>query len=178
MAGPRGERAAGTAGQGHLRASRADREPVIATLKAAFVQGRLDKDEFDLRVSQTFASRTYAELAVVTADLPAGLTAAKPPAAAQAPCGRPAAPLGRVIRATATLYAAAWAYVLLVTTHQGENPWARPLIIDVTAVCLGVVIICVTAALASRPPRRSGAPPPQRPDAGGPASTHTAGRAA
>jgi hypothetical protein len=69
----------GAAGRGHLRASHADREQVIGTLKAAFVQGRLDRDEFDLRVSQAFASRTYAELAAVTADLPAGLAAAQLP---------------------------------------------------------------------------------------------------
>jgi hypothetical protein len=62
-----------------LRASHADREQVIGTLKAAFVWGMLAKDEFDLRVGQTFASRTCAELAALTADLPAGLTAAPPP---------------------------------------------------------------------------------------------------
>ena len=66
------------AGRGHLRASHADREHVIGTLKAAFVQGMLAKDEFDLRVGQTFAARTCAELAAVTADLPAGLAAAQP----------------------------------------------------------------------------------------------------
>ena len=43
----------GTAGAlGRLRTSRAEREQVIDVLKAAFVQGRLAKDEFDLRVSQ------------------------------------------------------------------------------------------------------------------------------
>ena len=36
-------------------------------LKAAFVQGRLTKDELDARVGQTFASRTYADLAALTA---------------------------------------------------------------------------------------------------------------
>jgi hypothetical protein len=73
MAGPEDEMAAGADGRGHLRASHADREYVIDTLKAAFVQGRLVKDEFDLRVRQTFAARTYAELAALTADLPAGM---------------------------------------------------------------------------------------------------------
>jgi hypothetical protein len=79
MAEPGDEIAAGAGGRGHLRASHADREQVIGTLKAAFVQGMLAKDEFDLRVGQTLASRTYAELTAVTADLPAGLTAAQPP---------------------------------------------------------------------------------------------------
>src|SRR6187401_3385540 len=79
MSGPGDEIAAGAGGRGHLRASHADREQVIGTLKAAFAQGMLAKDEFDLQVGQVFASRTYAELAAVTADLPAGLSTAKPP---------------------------------------------------------------------------------------------------
>jgi len=61
-----------------LRASRADRERVIDLLKAAFVQGRLDRDEFDARIGQAVASRTYGELAAVTADIPAELTRALP----------------------------------------------------------------------------------------------------
>ncbi len=60
------------AGRGHMRASQADREQVIDTLKAAFVQGRLTKDELDQRAGQAFASKTYAELAALYADLPAG----------------------------------------------------------------------------------------------------------
>ena len=62
------------AGRDHIRASHADREHVIDTLKAAFVQGRLTKDEFDQRVGQAFDSKTYAELAALSADLPAGPT--------------------------------------------------------------------------------------------------------
>ena len=61
------------AGRGHLRASHADREQVIGTLKTAFVQGRLTKDELDARAGQAFAARTYAELDALTADLPAVL---------------------------------------------------------------------------------------------------------
>ena len=61
-----------------LRASRAARERVIDLLKAAFVQGRLDRDEFDARIGQAVASRTYGELAAVTADLPAELITAPP----------------------------------------------------------------------------------------------------
>ena len=66
MTGPEDERAAAVGGRGHLRASRTDRERVIELLKAAFVEERLDKDEFDARVVQALASRTYAELAAVT----------------------------------------------------------------------------------------------------------------
>ena len=59
-----------TAARGRLRASDADREQVIDVLKVAFAQGRLTKDDLDLRAAQAFISRTYAELAAVTADTP------------------------------------------------------------------------------------------------------------
>jgi hypothetical protein len=62
-----------------LRASHADREQVVGVLKAAFVQGRLGKDELTARLGQALAARTYADLATLTADLPAGLAAAEPP---------------------------------------------------------------------------------------------------
>jgi hypothetical protein len=83
MTGPGDERAAAQGqgqGRGHggFRASHTDREQVIDVLKAAFVQGRLTKDELDMRVGQVLASRTYADLAAVTADLPARVAAAPP----------------------------------------------------------------------------------------------------
>jgi len=58
-------------GHGRLRGSDSDRAHVIDILKAAYVSGLVTKDVFDERVSQTLASRTRAELAPVTADLPA-----------------------------------------------------------------------------------------------------------
>ena len=58
-------------GSGRLRASDADRERVVDTLKAAFVQGRLTKDELGRRTGQALASRTYGELTALTVDLPA-----------------------------------------------------------------------------------------------------------
>ena len=79
MAGSGDERAAGAGDRNLLRASDADREQVIAVLKAAFVAGRLTKDEFDLRLTLVFASWTYADLAVLTADIPAGLAMAQSP---------------------------------------------------------------------------------------------------
>ena len=71
---------------GRLMASDANREQVIDTLIAAFTRGGLTKEELDLRMGQTFAARTCAELAALTADLPAGLTRTQPvrkPAQAQ-----------------------------------------------------------------------------------------------
>jgi hypothetical protein len=65
--------------RGGLRASDADREQVIGALKAAFVQGRLTRDELGARADQVYASRTYAELAAVIADLPAARPPSQPP---------------------------------------------------------------------------------------------------
>jgi hypothetical protein len=91
---PGEQTSAGPAGCGHFRASHADREQVIDTLKVAFVQGRLTKDELELRVGQTLASRTHAELAALTGDIPAGVAAAQPPPA-------PAPARGQAARAAA-----------------------------------------------------------------------------
>jgi len=69
--------AEGAEGDSNLLTSHVGREQVLDALKAAFVHGRLAKDEFDLRVGQVLAA--YAELDAVTADVPAGLTTAQPP---------------------------------------------------------------------------------------------------
>ena len=57
-----------------------EREQVIGTLKVALAQGRLTVDEHDARAAQASAARSHAELAPLTADLPAGLTARLPTA--------------------------------------------------------------------------------------------------
>jgi hypothetical protein len=61
-----------------VRASDADREHVIGVLREAFAEGRLTAEEHSARVGQAYAARTYAELATVSADLPAGPSAHRP----------------------------------------------------------------------------------------------------
>lgn len=82
------------AGYGHMRSSRADREQTVDLLKAAFAEGRLDQDELAERAGRAYGSRTYAELAALTADLPPRQPAAGPLVAswpaAQAPASTPA----------------------------------------------------------------------------------------
>jgi DUF1707 SHOCT-like domain len=84
-----GDWTADAEGHGRLRASHADREQTIDALKAAFVQGRLTKDEFDLRIGRALASRTCADLASLTADIPAS-PATRPPRPTREPARRPA----------------------------------------------------------------------------------------
>ena len=66
------------AGGNPLPVTYADRERVIRILKAALEQGRLTEDEHDERTAQASVSRSRAELAGLTADLPAGITAVPP----------------------------------------------------------------------------------------------------
>jgi len=55
-----------------MLAAAADRERTIDVLKAAFGEGRLNKEEFDSRSARVMAARTYADLNAIVADLPAG----------------------------------------------------------------------------------------------------------
>lgn len=53
-----------------MRASDADRDRVAAVLREHTAQGRITMDEFHERLEQLYESRTYGELARLTADLP------------------------------------------------------------------------------------------------------------
>ena len=64
----------------HLRAGDTDREAVATALGAHMAAGRLTLAEYDERVAQAYAARTYGELAELTADLPALVPAASRPA--------------------------------------------------------------------------------------------------
>ena len=93
MTGPQDPAAAGG---DRLRAGHADREQAIETLKVAFVHGRLTKDELDTRAGLALAARTRADLAALTADIPAiPCPAPSAPAAKAAPSAPAAAGLAR-----------------------------------------------------------------------------------
>jgi Domain of unknown function (DUF1707) len=162
MAVPGDEMAAGAGGRDHLRASHADREQVIGALKAAFVQGMVAKDEFDLRVGQTLAARTYADLAALTADLPAGLAAAKPPQPAPAQDGAVIPRPGIVLTVATVLYAGGiWALFL-----TGGGQGASALVGIATVFYFLLVIFAGAQLLESRQKQRSGGQPPRPPAPG------------
>ena len=56
---------------GSLRASDADRDLVAERLRQATMEGRLRPDELDDRLGAALSARTYGELDVLVADLPA-----------------------------------------------------------------------------------------------------------
>lgn len=152
MAGPGDEI---TVGRGYLRASHADRDEIVGTLKTAFVQGMLDKDEFSLRVGQALAARTYADLAALTADLPS-LPAGPPPW--PEPARAPLQPSGlrprRWLAVATVLYALVWAYVLLAP-NRGGYPAAPMLVIGGFCAYLSVWVISVGEMALDRQFRRS-----------------------
>ncbi len=158
MAEPQ-EQMPAAAGHGHLRASRADREQVIGTLKAAFVQGMLAKDEFGPRTGQALAARTYAELAALTADFPAGLTAAQPsePARTQGKARilRP----GTVLTVATAVYAAAWLVAFFLPRDSEGEPMAGVNLIVMTTFVYAVVLVgAVMQMLDSRREKRRKGP--------------------
>lgn len=178
--GPGDQAGAGPAGRGRLRASHADRDQVIGVLKAGFVQGVLTKDEFDARVAQTFTSRTYAELAAVTADIiPARLIGAQPPrkparARAQPPVNIP------VIIGLTVLTAGLWATALFAHFDDDFDIQAVVILVfSFTFAWLGFLIISGLTMLESRHERRSRGqrPGPPAPSAGGQRSQRTASAA-
>ena len=125
-------------------------------VKAAFVQGRLTEDELDARLALALASRTYAELAAVTADLPVGLIEAQlpsRPARARAPAS-PAIRSGLLISAATTLAVAAW--LLAWLTGSAE---LFTLAISITVASFGSFLVAGSVMLESRHDRRSAGQP-------------------
>ena len=53
-----------------LRAGDEDRDRTIARLREAYAEGRLEPDEFNDRLDQAHAAKTFADLRTLTADLP------------------------------------------------------------------------------------------------------------
>jgi Domain of unknown function (DUF1707) len=162
MVGPGDEIPAPAGGHGYLRASHTDREHVIDTLKAAYVHGVVTKDEFDARVSQTFAARTHAELALVTADIPARLAAASSapgpaPAWGNAPVPVGLRPGDRAIMATAIVAGLA----LIAAIFAGPYA-ALPELVGVGSAFVCLFLLAAKMRGSRRNQRSGGQLPPRR----------------
>jgi hypothetical protein len=152
MAGP--ERALpGDGGHSRLRASHADRDGVISTLKSAYVLGFVTKPEFDARVSQTLAARTHADLAGVTSDLPAWLAAAQPPAE-RAPARATLRPADRAVVGLAVLAAIAFA-----AANLSADGWVA---LGAFGSALASLFLAAAQIRTARRSRRAGGQPPGR----------------
>ncbi len=128
--------AAGTMGvvDGHpspdrMRAADRDREQIAEQLRAAHAEGRLDLTEYDQRVQQAWAARTYGELDALTVDLPQARPLRSPVAGREAPPSARQHRHGRGRRAVVMAWASAsainlaiWA-ILSLTTLSWIYPW-------------------------------------------------------
>ena len=157
MREPGDDRAARPAGRGRLRASHADREQAVEALKDAFVQGRLTKDELDSRVGHALASRTHAELSALTADLPAGPPAARPPrrpvpARTRRPQNTTVKNGARVIAAATVLTGSVWAGALL---SGADSQAAGFLVSAFTFLWFGIVFLIGSIMLEAQLKQRS-----------------------
>jgi hypothetical protein len=105
-------------------------------LKAAFVQGRLAKDELDHRIGQVLVSRMYTDLNALIAEIPAGLTARQ----AAAPMPEPArVPSNKKLIARGTAGGATAIMVLAAALVMPKNP--------LLGLVAGVVLSSFTAVL-------------------------------
>jgi Domain of unknown function (DUF1707) len=144
---PEDQMAVAAADRSGLRASHADREHVIDMLKVAFVHSRVTKDEFDARVGQAFTSRTYAELAAVTADIPAGQIADQPPGKTVRAQARP--PVSHAAKARRCVVIAL-AMMTMATFAPGG-----PALLLFAPLCLTALMVAAAQILASQHEKRS-----------------------
>ena len=152
------------AGRGHLRAAHADREHVIDMLKAAFVQGRLTKDELGTRAGQALTARTYAELAALTADIPASPPAVRLPRQVARPRNRPKQPhpvRNAAIGSASCLIVAFLAFWYGVSL-DGQNNGGAFILLAILAVVAapGIIGYGIVDAVAARRSRRQLPPRP------------------
>jgi uncharacterized protein DUF1707 len=159
VTGPEDRAAAAAARAGQLRAADVDREQVIDLLKVAFVHGLLAKDEFGERIGRALASRTYAELAALTADIPAGEPATPTPHQAAAAKTRRRVSK-RVVAGACVLVSAA--IMVIDAAHTGSNASATANQLYLLCILLFLASFIVFACIhftqqdpaAGQPPRR------------------------
>ncbi|MFC4010785.1 DUF1707 domain-containing protein [Nonomuraea purpurea] len=136
-----------------MRASDSDRDRVAAVLREHTAQGRITMDEFNERLEQLYKSKTYGELARLTADLPdvdlRNLPAKKPDSAPQHSAQ------GAAMQAAWGAWAVAsgvnWVIWLIVSVTSGDLAYPWPLWVMGP---WGVILLVSTIVGGHRPRRR------------------------
>nr|BFE76711.1 DUF1707 domain-containing protein [Actinoplanes digitatis] len=113
-----------------MRAADADRHKIAEELKAALDEGLLSLGEYDDRVREAYAARTYADLLGLVADLPKpGLSAAEVHARRMAEARRLARKMPLALQVLWTIWASVAAvnlmvwFVVEVTITGHVYPW-------------------------------------------------------
>ncbi|MEU8232824.1 DUF1707 domain-containing protein [Actinoplanes sp. NPDC048967] len=133
-----------------LRAADADRHKIADQLKTALDEGRLSLNEYDDRVRQAYAARTYAELLIIVADLPRpGVSAAEVSARKAAEVRRAERKLPMALLVLWTIWGAVTAvnlmvwFLVAVTVDGYVYPW--PIWLLVPGAALGASTVGVQA---------------------------------
>jgi hypothetical protein len=131
-----------------LRAADADRHKIADQLKASLDEGRLSLNEYDDRVRQAYAARTYAELLILVADLPKpGMSAAEVTARREAEVRRAARKMPVALLVLWTIWGSVTAvnlmvwFLVAVTVAGDVYPW--PVWLLVPGAALGATTIGV-----------------------------------
>lgn len=123
-----------------VRASDADREEVVASLKRHYAEGRLDTDELTARVESAYGARCLGDLTPLTRDLPE----MPPPAVAPPPRTRRTA---RPVLGLAAFALSAFLVLALVSALPAEM-WAPLLMLVLPLATFAFVAILPLALLA------------------------------
>ncbi|WP_336212900.1 DUF1707 SHOCT-like domain-containing protein [Nonomuraea sp. LPB2021202275-12-8] len=136
-----------------MRASDVDRDKVAAVLREHTAEGRITMDEFNERLEQLYKSKTYGELARLTADLPDVDLRNRPAKVAPLPLARPSG-MHPGMKAAWSAWAAAsainWVIWLIVSLTTGDFVYPWPLWV------MGPwgAILLVSTIFGSGPPHR------------------------
>jgi hypothetical protein len=133
-----------------MRAADADRHKVADELKDALEEGRLSLGEYDERLREVYAARTYADLLGLVADLPKpGLSAADVHARRMAEARRLARRMPLALQVLWTIWAslaavnvAVW-FLVVVTVDNDVYPW--PIWLLAPGVALAATTVGVQA---------------------------------
>ena len=144
-------------GGDRFRAGHADRELVVEALKDAFVQGRLTRDELGARAGRALTARTCAELAALTADIPA----------AARPLARKAAGSGSCLIIAAVAARVAGLVDPGPPAPSPYHSWAPLFLFVAFAAVIAALLILVLGVDTSSEERGSGGQLPPGPGPGG-----------
>jgi hypothetical protein len=140
-----------------MRACDADRDRVVEHLNVAYSEGRLSKDEYDGRLENALAARTYADLDQIVTDLPVARAPVVPPlmppvpplartnglAIASLACGLAQFVVGPLATIPAIVFGHVARHQIKRTGEQGAGLALAGLILGWATVILAILLVLI-----------------------------------